>query len=328
MYAYRAKGPLRSGHTNSILGSLAARKAIVLRCAKNFLKQTVEEIIPAGEDIHLSVHVTRQTDHNAPNVILLHGWLGCADSLYLISLGNFLYEQGFHVFRLNFRDHGDTHHLNEEIFHSCRIQEVIDACITIQNDYAASPVSLVGFSLGGNFALRVNAFTNSQRLALNKTISICPVIDPMNTLQSLENSFFVYGNYFMQRWKSSFYRKVNAFPHLYAKSTFNKFQGLRDATENLATQYAGFSSLEDYLNGYSIAGDRLSTLQAPAHIVLAKDDPIIPWTDHNKLAHHPLLNIDHSKHGGHCGFLEPNLLSPWIDRYTFTRLSASETTMS
>ena len=321
MQPYYAKGPLRNGHTNSILGSLGARKALVLRRARIFLKQSAEEIISAGGDVRLSVQVTRHTNPNAPNVILFHGWLGCADSLYLISLGKFLYDQGFHVFRLNFRDHGNSHHLNEELFHSCRIQEVIDACITIQKKYAAKPVSLVGFSLGGNFALRVNAFTSPQQLEIAKTVAFCPVIDPMHTLLSLENSLFIYRDYFMQRWKHSFYEKVAAFPHLYSKSTFKNFQGLRDATDNLATQYAGFKSLDAYLNGYSITGERLNTLHAPAQIVLSKDDPIIPWRDHHKLTQNPLLKVDLCKHGGHCGFLEPSLLSPWVDCYTRTQLS-------
>ena len=35
--------------------------------------------------------------------------------------------RGYDVVRLNLRDHGDSHHLNPEIFHSCRIAEVVGA---------------------------------------------------------------------------------------------------------------------------------------------------------------------------------------------------------
>ena len=321
MESYVAKGILRNGHTNSILAGSPARKLVAHRRSIQFRNQATEEIIPAGNGIRLSALYNRQPHADSPVVILLHGWLGCAQSLYLISLGDYLFNNGFHVVRLNLRDHGDSHRLNKKIFHSCRIQEVINACIYIQQQFETA-VSMIGFSLGANFALRVNAFTTTEQLNLKNTIAFCPVIDPNNTLQALENSLFVYKNYFMQRWKTSFYKKAEAFPDSFSKQTFDELRTLRDATKNLAMRYAGFDSLESYLNGYSIAGERLSTLHSPAEIVLAKDDPIIPWEDENKLAQGEHLNIHITEHGGHCGFLEPGLTSPWIDRFSLIHLQS------
>ena len=317
---YIARGILRNGHTNSVLSGSVARKIIVHRQCEKFLKQGQQEIVPAGHGINLSSYMNRQQADHAPLVILLHGWLGCAESLYMLSLGEYLFSHGYHVVRLNFRDHGNTEHLNRNIFHSCRIQEVINACSHIQGCFGV-PVSIIGFSLGGNFALRINAFTTERDLELEKTVSICPVIDPANTLTSLENSLFMYQNYFMQRWKSTFHRKAKAFPELYSKKIFGQFKSLREATEVLAVTYAGFESLEAYLNGYSIAGSRLSTVRVPASIVLAKDDPIIPWEDRHQLASNKKINFHLSDHGGHCGFLEPNLTSPWINRFCLTSLT-------
>ena len=59
--------------------------------------------------------------------MLLHGWEGSADSTYLLSLAQSLFAAGFEVVRLNLRDHGATHHLNRELFHSCRLPEVVGA---------------------------------------------------------------------------------------------------------------------------------------------------------------------------------------------------------
>jgi len=38
--------------------------------------------------------------------VLLHGWEGSAESLYVLSVAQLLYERGFAVMRLNLRDHG------------------------------------------------------------------------------------------------------------------------------------------------------------------------------------------------------------------------------
>lgn len=317
---YVARGILRNGHTNSVLSGSVARKVIVHKQCDSFIKQGQQHIIPAGHGIKLSAYINSQKARHSPLVILLHGWLGCADSLYMLNLGDHLFNHGYHVVRLNFRDHGNSEHLNEKIFHSCRIQEVINACSHVQQ-YFDVPASIIGFSLGGNFALRINAFTTDHDLSLDKTVSICPVIDPANTLVSLENSIFIYQNYFMQRWKKSFHNKVDAHPKLYSKDIFGNFKSLRQATEVLAIKYAGFENLESYLNGYSIAGNRLSTVRAPASIVLAKDDPIIPWEDRQLLASNNNIDFHLSDHGGHCGFLNPDLTSPWINHFCLARLT-------
>ena len=87
--------------------------------------------------------------------VLLHGWEGSVNSNYVLANGARLYGEGFDVFRLNFRDHGDTHHLNHEIFHSCRLDEVVNALADLQRSLKARRWFLAGYSLGGNFSMRV-----------------------------------------------------------------------------------------------------------------------------------------------------------------------------
>lgn len=324
MEPYIAKGWLRNPNVNTILSSSVLRKLKLSTSERNFLNQSQLRVINAGNGIRLTAKFTTQTDPAAPVVILLHGWLGCSESHYIISLGSFLFEQGFNVVRLNFRDHGFSEYLNGELFHSCRIQEVIDACINIQNEFKRKSVSIIGFSLGGNFALRINAASNRTPLGIHKTISFCPVMDPGNTLHALEKAYPAYSHYFIRLWKSSFKRKISAFPNIYSKSLLKEFKSLRAATERLAVDFAGFESLQSYLNGYAITNEKLSSLQAPAHIILAKDDPIIPWQDHHKLATSSLLSITHCLHGGHCGFLAPNLRSPWLNQCSLQALKQTD----
>ena len=64
---------------------------------------------------------------------------------------------GFEVVRLNLRDHGATHHLNRDLFHSCRLPEVVGAVRTLAQQFRGPAHGARGFSLGGNFMLRVAA---------------------------------------------------------------------------------------------------------------------------------------------------------------------------
>lgn len=320
MEPYIAKGWLRNPNINTILSSSALRKLKLDKNERNFLNQSKLHIVTANDETRLTAKYTIHTNKKAPVIILLHGWLGCSESRYLISLGSFLFAKDYNVVRLNFRDHGFSEYLNEELFHSCRLQEIIDACKSIQKEFENRSISIIGFSLGGNFALRVNALSNATQLKLDKTISFCPVMDPANTLAALEQAYPAYSHYFIRLWKSSFKRKISAFPHIYSKKLLREFKSLRTATERLAINFAGYDSLESYLNGYSVANERLATLQAPAHIILAKDDPIIPWQDHKKLAESSHLSLTHCQHGGHCGFLAANLRSPWINQFSLWAL--------
>jgi predicted alpha/beta-fold hydrolase len=56
-----------------------------------------------------------------------------------------LLQAGFATFRLNFRDHGDTHHLNPGLFHSNRIDEVVRAPHAVAQRNPARPQVAPGY---------------------------------------------------------------------------------------------------------------------------------------------------------------------------------------
>jgi len=84
-----------------------------------------------------------------PPVVLLHGWEGSAESLYVLSLAQLLFARHVEVVRLNLRDHGATHHLNRELFHSCRLPEVIGAVAALQRHFAQPHTAAFMRDLGG-----------------------------------------------------------------------------------------------------------------------------------------------------------------------------------
>src|SRR5262249_29415902 len=130
-----------------------------------------------------------QSAHSvSPVAVLLHGSEGSAESLYVLSLAQQLFAHGFEVLRLNLRDHGATHHLNRELFHSCRLAEVIGAVGAIQQRYRDRLLYLAGFSLGGNFMLRVAAQARQHQLRLAGVVAISPVLEPTATLSALERA--------------------------------------------------------------------------------------------------------------------------------------------
>jgi predicted alpha/beta-fold hydrolase len=316
--SFAPPGWLVNAHLQSIVPSLRLRRPLVLRRARRMLACAQTQIVECGDGVRLLGHYSSQTATGRPQardlVMLLHGWEGSADSMYVLSLGSYLFDLGCDIYRLNFRDHGPSHHLNEEIFHSCRLDEVIGAVGAIQRAIPQSRTTLAGFSLGGNFALRVAARAPAAGIALERAIAICPVLRPHSTMDVLEAGPFIYHQYFINKWKQSLQLKQRIFPKRYDFAPILASRSIKEMTRIMVEQYSEFPTLDAYLSGYAIIGDRLAQLAVPSHILLSLDDPIIPARDLQDVARSPQLQVAAIPHGGHCGFMESFTRESYADR--------------
>lgn len=249
--------------------------------------------------------------------LLLHGWEGSVESHYVLSTGAEAMAAGMEVVRLNLRDHGGTHALNRELFHSCRLPEVVAAVHNIARAYAHARVHLIGFSLGGNFLLRV-ASTDGLPSNLANVVAISPVLDPAHTLRVLEHRW-IYHQYFVRKWSRSLRAKQRAWPGEFAFEPILRTQQLRQMTAALVLDHTEYPSLDDYLDGYAITGPRLASVAIPAQILAAEDDPIIPVSDLDALAASPLLTVHRERWGGHCGFIDSMVGPGFADRYAIAQ---------
>jgi uncharacterized protein len=305
---------MRSAHAQSIVPTLKLSRAGLKVRAREVLRASREHIVECSDGTRLLGHYSQKGAHPQPLAILMHGWEGSSDSHYVLSLASVLFANGFDVFRLNLRDHGPTHHLNEGIFHSCRLDEVVDAVKVIQQTFQPPSLNMAGFSLGGNFSLRVATRAPAAGIDLKKVVAISPVLRPHTTMQALESGWVVYRQYFIRKWKSSLRIKQRAFPNSYDLSDVLNLRTLSEMTDILARRHGGFASLDAYLNGYAIIGDVLTDLKVESHIILSQDDPIIPFQDISALPHNPNLHIKLARHGGHCGFVDDFGRESWAER--------------
>jgi len=295
---------LRSGHVQSLLSSSAVRRRAVLGRSKAVRQAGEVWTLDGGEGIRLQGLYSPQTGESRGLAVLLHGWEGSVNSNYVLGNAARLYASGFDIFRLNFRDHGDTHHLNNGIFHSCRLDEVVCALRDLQDRLGARKWCLAGYSLGGNFSMRVGLNAGRAGLDIRRIVAVCPVINPANAMMSMEQGIRFYEWYFERKWSRSLRIKQAAFPELYGEENWYDIKGLRARTHYLATRHAGFESAEEYFKGYSIADDRLAPLLVPSTILTSADDPVVPVADFQHLPENPCLELVIPKYGGHCGFLK------------------------
>jgi uncharacterized protein len=319
---FRPRRWLRNPHVQSVLASSGVRSMLFRRRRALLEKGATEHILDCGNDVRLQGFHSRQSALVRPRalVVLLHGWEGSVQSSYILHTGSRLLAEGCDVFRLNFRDHGETHHLNAELFHSCRIDEVVGAVRHVARLFPEQPLAIGGFSLGGNFALRVALHAQAAGIPLGWVFAVCPVIRPRAALTSIENAPWFYERYFMHKWRGSLRRKQALFPQ---RELFSKAElrgNMRELTRSMVLRHTDFGTLENYLDGYSIAGDKLAALAIPATILTAEDDPVIPVAEFRALVLAPATELCIVPHGGHCGFIGDLSLRSWAEDFIVGRL--------
>ena len=302
---------LRSGQIQTILASIPFRAR-----GKNPARAAAREmIIKTPQGVRLQgYHSSREPAISRGLVILLHGWEGSAESTYIACTGKALYQRGYDIFRLNFRDHGSSHHLNRGLFYAVLLEEVFQAVLQISRHAKEKQVFLVGFSLGGNFALRIAREMRQAPIDnLRHVAAISPVLDPLKATVRIDRQALI-RRYFLKKWLQSLQIKQGLFPDAYDFSEVLKLNTIMAVTDKMLDQYSDFNSASEYFKAYSILNDAIDDLSVPTTIITAADDPIIPVGDFYQLKLNHRTELIIHTHGGHNGFIDGFYLKSWYEQ--------------
>jgi len=246
-------------------------------------------------------------------VILLHGWEGSIDSTYILCTGRFLFNHGYDVFRLNFRDHGGSQHLNRGMFYAVLLEEIRQAVLQVAEQARPLSVYLAGFSLGGNFVLRFLRACGARGTDLiQHAVAISPVLNPGASTRCVDGHLLI-RRYFLRKWKRSLQIKAALFPDRYDFDDILKMKTIYAITAALLERYSDYDTVDGYFADYAVRGDDLVATPLPSTIIVAEDDPIIPPGDFHQLKLHPNTRLVVHRHGGHNGFLFGWPLRSWYD---------------
>lgn len=314
MTAFEPQWPLRHAQVQSALASLKLRNWP--RRGHAMARHAQQHILDCGDGIRLMGLHSPQPAPATPRglVILIHGWEGSHESVYLFSTACTLYDAGYNVFRLNLRDHGGTHALNQELFHSARIDEVLGAIRAIGRIDPIRPQFVVGFSLGGNFSLRVGLHGPGRDVTPELAVGICPAINPGATLQALDRGPRLFHAYFLKKWRRTLQAKAAAWPQHYDFSDVMGLTSFTDITARFVERYTEYGGLDKYLAAYTLTPEVLQASRSPLAIITAQDDPVVPYADFHGITDRDGLRFLAPKYGGHCGFVENFRLRSWAER--------------
>ncbi|NKB99795.1 MAG: alpha/beta fold hydrolase [Pseudomonadales bacterium] len=301
MSSFKPPLGLSNPHLQTMCSS-AVRKLVLRKSLAPFLltsRSATFEVF--GQKLSAAIH--RQEDPEAPMIAIVPGWLGSAESSYALGFAHALWNTGYSIARLTLRDHGETAELNETMFNSSLTDEVVQF-VQASLD-GAKTRGVLGFSLGGNFALRV-ARAEPDLTAL----AICPAIEPRDTMFRIDRNF-IYQRYFLNKWREIWRAKANVYPHLYRYSDIAHLNSIQTLTEHFVQKQTVYEDVASYFASYDLSGDALAGVDAK--ILAAADDPIIPFSDFANLP--DSLDIDVTQQGGHGAYLKNWQMDSWLDDY-------------
>jgi len=251
-----------------------------------------------------------------PLIVLVHGLTGCADSVYMMRSAAHWLAVGHNVVRLNLRGAGASRALCRNYYHAGRSQDLRDVIGALDKRLAAPGVFLIGYSLGGNTAIKLLA--ESGPADLPGLIGAAVISAPLDLAATAHNLLRprnrLYHRYLLTRLKAEALappaasdaaerRAVERAPSIIA------FDDCFTAPRN------GFADAQDYY-AQNASARFLTAVARPLLVVHAFNDPWIPaaiyrarnWAANNYIL--PMLSAG----GGHVGFHGQGDRTAWHDR--------------
>jgi hypothetical protein len=256
----------------------------------------------------------------APTLLALHGLEGSSDAHYMKGLAEKAFVRGFNVVRLNQRNCGGTDHLSEGLYHSGLSDDPRAVMAQLTEHDGLTAFVVVGYSLGGNVALRLGGDAGGQ--ATPTLAAICAVSAPidlglcMDLMERPTNRLYEW--HFMRDLRRRIRAKARVFPQLYDVRGIDRLWSVRGFDDRFTAPHHGFAGAADYY--YRASALRVvDRIRVPTLLITAEDDPFIGADSYRDPAvtGNPALTVLITPHGGHCGFVEratPDDDGYWAER--------------
>jgi len=289
---------LKNGLFNTLVASSPIREIQQKPLRKKLNRITSKQIFTSSNSQSIEIF---ETNLYKKKVIFFPGWLGHKDSKYLIPLADLLHINNFDIVRIHPIDHGDTEHLNKDFFRATDIQTLIEAVEFIGKKYQNNEIHLIGFSLGGNIALRISACESIN--FLKSTVVISPVIDPEISMRAMDNTSWILKKYFVNKWRRTLRRKMKLHNISNVEESL-KYKDLEKMTEFFTKNFSPHKNVKELFAGYAITQDTINQIKNNTLIYSSVDDPCVPIKPLYRLDQTNNVKFKPQQYGGHCGFID------------------------
>ena len=312
----------RGGHSQTMLA------AIVAGSRSGPLTTTEHHVtLPDGDRLVLHDDAAELWQPGDPVVLLVHGMCGSSESSYMQRISRKLTARGRRTFRLNLRGCGAGSGLARLPYHAGRSDDLQATAELIRLLAPGSPVSAVGFSLGGNIVLKWLGEQVEAEVPVTRAMAVNP---PVNLEACTEHVRLASGGLYDRHFARLLFRHVRSTPHWRGKTALcqarRRPRRIIDFDELFTAPLAGYRSAQHYYRACS-AAPLISQIKVPTLVLSAKNDPLIPSHVLESMDPSDYVTVHIAEGGGHLGYIGRSGNDPdchWMDWRVIDWLSACE----
>jgi len=260
-------------------------------------------VLPDGDILVMAENRPKGWKPGSRIMLLVHGFTGCYESTYMLRMCRRMVKKNYLVLRLNLRFCGPGRGLARKPTHAGVSDDTREVLKWIAEKFPASPVTQIGFSLGGNVTLKMAGEDGSRPTGnLDSVVAVSPPVD-------LEASSFrmaapenrLIQNVFVKALIKDLKLMQKAFPDM-EPVQLPKEPTVRAFEEIFATHRAGFANAKEYYDKCSSI-HYIPEIKIPSLILCSADDPVVDGPALAQIPHGPHTDILLTERGGHVGFL-------------------------
>jgi predicted alpha/beta-fold hydrolase len=244
----------------------------------------------------------------APCVVLFHGLEGSSRSHYARRLMHAVQQRGWHGVVVHFRGCSGEPNRLPRAYHSGDSAE-IDWILRRLQTQGFPALFAAGVSLGGNALLKWLAEQGRQAsCVIDAAAAVSAPLDLAAANIALSSGFnLVYARHFLRTLIPAARAKDQRFPGCIDLRRALQARTMGEFDDAVTAPLHGFLGVDDYY-ARSSAGPLLATIETPALLLHAANDPFLPAT---ALPHPDKLpvavTLEVHRHGGHVGFVHGRL---------------------
>jgi predicted alpha/beta-fold hydrolase len=266
--------------------------------------EQVEVAIDGGTLVGRLDRAVASARRDGAAALVLHGITGTSDEPFVLRTADKLTRKGVDVLRLSLRGVGESRGRAPGVYHAGMTEDVRSALGWLCSRYKR--VGVVGFSLGGQLALRaLGEWGPDTPRALKVAVAVSAPLDlARSSAHSERLRAALFRGWIVARLHLRYLQLRGHLPPEVARAPMLTFTTIRGWDEAVVAPTYGFQDADEYYARCG-SGEVLHRITVPTALLHADDDPVVPvGPTRDAAARAPShFRFVFTDRGGHMGFL-------------------------
>ena len=250
-------------------------------------------------------------------VFLVPGVGGSYESPFMPRVASKLNSAGFRTFCMDHRGSGPAFDRAQNLGHAGRSEDARSSIEKIAALCPESPLTGVGFSMGGNILLKLLGECGKESVGnFDSCFAVAPPIDIQPCAEFMQRRMnILYSRAFANALIEHVRKRQPYVESMQSISLNPRPKTLWEFDDRFTAPMSGFRNAEDYYT-QSSSGSVLHRVTIPTQIVTAEDDPMIPVSIFEGANFSTSTELLITPSGGHLGYFGVSGIDPdrrWMD---------------